>query len=248
MQISLFSLFSRSTNFFLNHLQKHVHQLSLVKVVHIHTTSYKLNLMEFFDKKENWGKNEVRCGRYWKVDELRIKSNQDLHKLWYVLLKEKNMLLTMEHFCKENYVLFPSPERIDKVEESMKNLETVVRERNKAYFLLEIGEDGERPGAMIHSAIGLPFYHRMSQHIVPKCMNTWFKQNFFHGYDYQESRKFLQLWQEKERRQEYAYYKRQSNEVRGLLKRFKNIDVDHLKEIYPRVDVEKIRGETRGHW
>lgn len=36
----------------------------------------------------------------------------------------------------------------------MNNLQTVVRERNKAYFLLEIGEDGERPGAMIHSAIG----------------------------------------------------------------------------------------------
>lgn len=25
------------------------------------------------------------------------------------------MLLTMEHFYKENYILFPSPERIDKV-------------------------------------------------------------------------------------------------------------------------------------
>lgn len=54
---------------------------------------------------------------------------------------------------------------------------------------------------------GLPYYHRMSQHVVPKFMNSWFKQNFFHGYDYQEARKFLQLWQEKERRKEYAYYK-----------------------------------------
>lgn len=33
----------------------------------------------------------------------------------YILLKEKNMLLTMEEYCKENYELFPSPERIDKV-------------------------------------------------------------------------------------------------------------------------------------
>ena len=36
-----------------------------------------------------------------------------LHR--FVLLKEKNMLLTMEKVCKEEFELFPSPERIDKV-------------------------------------------------------------------------------------------------------------------------------------
>jgi hypothetical protein len=33
----------------------------------------------------------------------------------FVLLKERNMLLTMEHECKEQAELFPNPERIDKV-------------------------------------------------------------------------------------------------------------------------------------
>jgi large subunit ribosomal protein L47 len=33
----------------------------------------------------------------------------------FVLLKERNMLLTMEHESKEQTELFPSPERIDKV-------------------------------------------------------------------------------------------------------------------------------------
>lgn len=92
--------------------------------------------MEFFEDKKHWGKSEIRVGRGWRLDELRIKSNMDLHKL-YVLLKEKNMLLTMQHEAERLYEIFPNPERIDKVQESMDNIETVVRERNKAYHMLE---------------------------------------------------------------------------------------------------------------
>jgi large subunit ribosomal protein L47 len=72
-------------------------------------------LEEFFDNPKNFGENEVKHGRSWTTDELRIKSSKDLHQLWYVLLKEKNMLLTMEHECKDKCHLFPSPERLDKV-------------------------------------------------------------------------------------------------------------------------------------
>ena len=57
------------------------------------------------------------------------------------------MLKTMEEASNDELELFPSPERIDKVEQSMRNLEEVVRERNKAYWELEVGEGvtGERP-------------------------------------------------------------------------------------------------------
>lgn len=83
----------------------------------IHSTVPQYDLMEFFDDKKHWGQNEVRSGRSWITDELRIKSNSDLHKLWFVLLKERNMLLTMEHECDEKYEYFPNPERLDKVSE-----------------------------------------------------------------------------------------------------------------------------------
>lgn len=104
-------------------------------------------LMEFFDEIENWGAQSVRSGRPWTKEELRIKSNSDLHKLWFVLYKERNMLLSMEDAAKTEVDLFPSPERKEKVEESMVNLEDVVRERNKAYYELEVGQglSGDRP-------------------------------------------------------------------------------------------------------
>lgn len=129
-------------------------------VAGFHSTIPRYDLMEFFDDKKYWGQSEVRCGRSWRLDELRIKSNSDLHKLWYVLLKEKNMLLTMEHECDEKYELFPNPERIDKVHESMENLETVVRERNRAYHLLETGRDGERPTRIETDRIGMKYFYR----------------------------------------------------------------------------------------
>lgn len=52
----------------------------------LHSTRRNCDLMEFFDKKTNWGEDEVKVGRSWRMDELRIKSNEDLHKLWQVYI------------------------------------------------------------------------------------------------------------------------------------------------------------------
>ncbi len=37
---------------------------------------------------------QVATGRSWRADELRLKSTEDLHKLWHILLIEKNLLIS----------------------------------------------------------------------------------------------------------------------------------------------------------
>uniref|UniRef100_A0A914MGA8 CDP-diacylglycerol--glycerol-3-phosphate 3-phosphatidyltransferase n=1 Tax=Meloidogyne incognita TaxID=6306 RepID=A0A914MGA8_MELIC len=118
-------------------------------------------LWEFLDRPDNWGMKELslsrRPGRSWTADELRLKSNSDLHKLWYVLLKERNMLLTMREAYKIRHMELPNPERIDRVKESMDNIEVVVHERNDAYLKLETGKSASPPRRKITSFAGFTY-------------------------------------------------------------------------------------------
>nr|XP_025950617.1 39S ribosomal protein L47, mitochondrial-like [Dromaius novaehollandiae] len=84
----------------------------------LHTTLSQRGLEEFFDDPENWGEKTVKSGDAWNIKQLRGKSSEDLHKLWYVLLKERNMLLTLEQESKRQHRPMPSPERLEKVTSS----------------------------------------------------------------------------------------------------------------------------------
>lgn len=93
------------------------------------------------------------------------------------------MLLTMEEECKQQTRLFPSPERLDKVEESMENLEEVVRERNRAYYELETGMTGERQIKDITGPFGIPVKYTEEEHLVPKHLNKEWQQKHDHDLD-----------------------------------------------------------------
>lgn len=68
-------------------------------------------------------------GRSWKIDELRIKSNEDLHALWYVCLKEKNLLLSDKALILKYRDKFVGDVRVQKVNLTMRRIKEVMRER-----------------------------------------------------------------------------------------------------------------------
>ncbi|XP_015926717.2 large ribosomal subunit protein uL29m isoform X2 [Parasteatoda tepidariorum] len=215
-----------------------------------HRSSICCDLMEFFDDSKNWGEEEVKSGRAWTIDELRIKSNSDLHKLWFVLYKEKNMLLTMEHAAKEEVELFPSPERIDKVEISMENLEAVVRERNEAYYLLETGETGERPHGWKEDEFGRFNCVPLEEHLIPMKENKKFlEEDLFPTMETVNPTvpEFLLKLSEKERFLKRIERKKQRMHIKKLFKEFPNMDMEALQEQYPDVDVYQYKKYLEEH-
>eukprot|EP01128_Nolandella_sp_AFSM9_P006574 TRINITY_DN3418_c0_g1_i1.p1 TRINITY_DN3418_c0_g1~~TRINITY_DN3418_c0_g1_i1.p1 ORF type:complete len:177 (+),score=50.25 TRINITY_DN3418_c0_g1_i1:214-744(+) len=72
-----------------------------------------------------------QTGRPWRTDELRLKSFSDLHKLWFVLLKERNVLMTQREEARidRDKAKFPVPYRLKKVKLSMSRIKVVLSER-----------------------------------------------------------------------------------------------------------------------
>lgn len=78
-------------------------------------TTIRSPLEDFFEADRSLGDEKPNVyGRGWKASELRLKSWDDLQKLWYVLLKEKNMLLSQRQMMNSQNLRFPNPERLPK--------------------------------------------------------------------------------------------------------------------------------------
>lgn len=98
------------------------------------TSVPRRGLEEFYDAKHetNIPENPV-AGRAWAASELRRKSFTDLHKLWFVLLKERNVLLTESTRARRFNMRIKSPMRKTYVRKSMGRIKQVLADRRKAY-------------------------------------------------------------------------------------------------------------------
>ncbi|CAN8074525.1 unnamed protein product [Agarophyton chilense] len=104
------------------------------KTVQPHSTKIDSQdgVLQFIDSGTSAG--ATRTGRAWRTSELRLKSYEDLHKLWFILLKERNVLLTEKAWCKTNSRYWVNgPSNLYKVKRSMARLKGVIGERTRAY-------------------------------------------------------------------------------------------------------------------
>ena len=85
---------------------------------------------------DHWKAGYAKTGRPWDVNLLRTKSWEDLHALWIVLLKERNLLYTRLRDKKFDPEMRPSPvgSNLDKVKVSIQNLKSVIDERYGAWL------------------------------------------------------------------------------------------------------------------
>ena len=83
-----------------------------------------------------------RAGRAWRAAELRGKSFEDLHRLWFVLLKERNHLKAVRAFARAQRRDIANPERLTKLRRSMARIKLVLSER--AHQM----EEGEQRAAL----------------------------------------------------------------------------------------------------
>lgn len=110
------------------------------------TPSLRMPLDEFRDTVSRQKRMAEKVGRSWSVQELRRKSYDDLHKLWYVLYKERNMLLTEQQLSRRKGLVFPQPERMHKVRKSMGAIRHVLGERKReiaAFMLRRMGDEND---------------------------------------------------------------------------------------------------------
>ncbi|XP_077463096.1 large ribosomal subunit protein uL29m [Stigmatopora argus] len=197
--------------------------IPLVQCSALHTSFHRRGLDEFFDSPENWGEKTVKSGAPWTGKQMRAKSSEDLHKLWYVLLKERNMLLTLEQESKRQRVPMPSPERLRKVERSMIRLDTVVAERENSLRLLQTGQEKGRPGAWRRNMFGYVYWYRFKEYAIPWNLNRKYKLKKFYTPKFVEPHIRLRI--EKFIREKYKKASRERKKMAKLQERFPQMKV-----------------------
>lgn len=102
----------------------------MANVREFHSSSPRQGLEEFFINQR-----EEKCGRAWRAAELRLKSFEDLRKLWFVLMKERNMLETYRHIARSTAKPMVNHRRLFKVRQSMARIKQVIHQREIEYMM-----------------------------------------------------------------------------------------------------------------
>ncbi|XP_077204441.1 large ribosomal subunit protein uL29m [Paroedura picta] len=208
-------------------LTRHVLQKKMAKATpcspcaSLHVSFPRKGLEEFFDDPKNWGEIEVASGDSWTVEQLRGKSSEDLHKLWYVLLKERNMLLTLEQEAKRQRLPMPSPERLEKVETSMERMDQVIQEREDALRLLQTGQEKEWPGEWRYDFMGRIIWYTFREWPIPWHINA--KHNKKRYYFLENVERFNRLRLEKYLRDKHRKINRERKTWKKLVEKFPHL-------------------------
>ncbi|KAJ3188350.1 hypothetical protein HDU85_005501 [Gaertneriomyces sp. JEL0708] len=93
-------------------------------------------LEDFFENEKGWAwrENHLHTGRAWQAAELRSKSFEDLHKLWWVCLKEKNKLYSQKTEAARFRLFFPHKARVEELKLTMKRIKLVLWERRTEWM------------------------------------------------------------------------------------------------------------------
>ena len=93
-------------------------------------------LEEYFDSPSGWTwtDTQILTGRAWLQSELRLKSFNDLHSLWWLLLKERNKLESQKQEARRFQVFFPNSDRLFKTKLTMNRIKNCLTERRIAYL------------------------------------------------------------------------------------------------------------------
>ena len=90
-------------------------------------------LLEFVDPSFLNKKRPANPGGAWPVDLLRRKSTADLQQIWFTALKERNQLSSTKlHYLRhqEDLGAMPGPGRLKLLDETLRNIKFVVKERD----------------------------------------------------------------------------------------------------------------------
>ena len=124
-----------------------------------HASGPRRGLEEFYDARHrSKAPEDGAAGRAWEACELRRKSFNDLHRLWWTLYKERNVLLTESARARRNGMRLKYPQRKAAVRKSMGRIKQVLAERRKIYReqpVPELPEDDDDAGEGAGGLAGL---------------------------------------------------------------------------------------------